>query len=373
MSDMKKPFSILLVIPSLHGGGAERVAVNLAEYWHARGYEVTLLTQSDASSDVYVVNPQIRRISTHQFGQTGKLAQFRKIFSIRKVMQQYRPDVVIGIMMSSSVLSIAASLGTGIPVIATEHAHPPSQQMSAFWQRLRRWAYPKAAKVLALTQMSADWLQRAIPDCQIGVMPNAIRWPLQTMAPVVAVHKSAEQKYLLAVGRLHKEKGFDVLLTAFAQLAPHYPHWQLIILGEGGEREALTQQIQTLGLQSRVQMPGRVGNLKDWYAQADLFVLSSHNEGLSNCLQEAMASGVCPVSFDCDTGPREVIRDGIDGVLVRPVADANALATALAQLMSNEALRQQYAQRAPEVLERFSMDQIGQRWDALFKEIKEKR
>lgn len=373
MSNIQKPFSILMVIPSLHGGGAERVAVNLAEYWHSKGYRVVFLTQTDASSDVYPLDANITRVSTHQFGQTGPLAQLRKILSIRHAIRYYRPDVVIGIMMSASVLSIIAGMGTGVPVIATEHAHPPSQRMTSFWQKLRQWAYPHAAKVIALTEMSADWLRQHIPHCAVGVIPNAIKWPLQVGEPFIAVHKPEGEKYLLAVGRLHPEKGFDVLLKAFSLIAPHYPQWQLIILGEGPQREVLSQQIEQLGLSTQVQMPGRVGNLKDWYAQADLFVLSSPFEGMSNSLQEAMASGVCPVSFDCDTGPREIIREGVDGILVRPVSDAEALAQALTSVMQDDCLRQRYAQQAPEVIERFSMEKIGQVWESLFKEIKVKK
>ncbi len=359
----------MLVIPSLHGGGAERVAVTLAEHWCYQGYDVILLTHTDSSSDVYEVNRFVTRVSTGLFGQTGLLSHVKKVLAIRKAIRQYRPDIVIGMMMSSSVLSIMAGLGLPVQVIATEHAHPPSQKMSSFWLKLRRWSYPKAARVLALTDMSAEWLRQHIPGAQVSVIQNAVNWPLSNTEPMVAPDKPLHGHRLLAVGRLHPEKGFDVLLNAYAKVAEKHPDWQLVILGEGQERAALTQQIQQLGLVDRVEMPGRVGNLKDWYESADIFVLSSHNEGLSNSLQEAMASGLCVVSFDCDTGPREIIRDGIDGVLVRPVADPEALAEQLDVLMSDDTLRQQYAKQAPSVIDRFSMQKISQDWKQLFGEL----
>lgn len=359
----------MLVIPSLHGGGAERIAIALAEHWCCQGYDVILLTHTDRNSDVYEVSKHLTRLSTHLFGKTGPFSHLQKILAIRKAMRQYRPDVVIGIMMSSSVLSIIAGIGLPTKVIATEHAHPPSQKMSAFWYKLRQWAYPKAAKVLALTEMSADWIRQHIPGAKVAVIQNAVNWPLRNTEPILPVDKSPQEKRLLAVGRLHQEKGFDILLSAFAKVANKHRDWQLVILGEGAERTSLTQQVKSLSLTGRVSLPGRVGNLKDWYESADMFVLSSHNEGFSNSLQEAMACGICAVSFDCDTGPREIMREGVDGVLVRPTADAEAMASQLDALMGDEALRHQYAQEAMSVRERFSMQKIGQDWDKLFSEL----
>ncbi|WP_243140634.1 glycosyltransferase family 4 protein [Pelistega ratti] len=361
-----RTLSLMIVIPSLLGGGAERVAVDLATYWQRKGYEVTLLTQSDSGTDVYHLPSTICRICTHQLGQTGIVAQIKKVWAIRRAIKQYRPDIVIGMMTSSSVMSILASIGLSVNVIATEHAHPPSQQLSFFWQKLRQMTYPRAAKVLALTKMSADWIHQHILHTSVAVIPNAVRFPLHNQPPYIPVQKPDQTKLLLAVGRLHTEKGFDVLLNAFAQIADANNQWRLVILGEGGQRQALEDQIQQLGLENKVSLPGRVGNLKDWYEQADMFVLSSRYEGLSNSLQEAMASGLCVVSFDCDTGPREVIREGIDGVLVRPVSDSKALAESLNQLMRDENLRHYYASNAPEVIHRFSAQEISEKWDDLF-------
>lgn len=359
----------MIVIPSLHGGGAERVAVTLADYWYHRGYDVVLVTQSEPSSDVYILNKNVTRISIHQLGKTGPLAQLKKVWAIRQIIKCYRPDVVIGMMTSASVLSILAATGLNIPVIATEHAYPPSQKISTLWCRLRQLSYPRAARVLALTEMSAQWIKKHITRAQVSVIPNAVQWPLNNTSPIIPVEKPIGTYLLLAVGRLHVEKGFDILIKAFSHITDHYPNWRLVILGEGEQRESLTTQIYALGLEQKVQLPGRIGNLRDWYAAADIFVLSSHNEGLSNSLQEAMACGLCVISFDCDTGPREIIRDGIDGMLVRPVADVQALASALSTVMSDKDLRIKYASQALSVRERFSMQKIGQTWDNLFTEL----
>ena len=167
------------------------------------------------------------------------------------------------------------------------------------------------------------------------------------------------------MGRLHQDKGFDLLIQAFKQLASAHPDWDLVILGEGGERAALEAQLRQSGMQDRVWMPGRVGNVGDWYASADLYVLTSRFEGLSNTLLESMASGLAAVCFDCDTGPREVVRDGVDGVLVRPNGDVPALCAALDAVMGDDAMRARMAAAATDVRDRFSANRVLARWEEL--------
>jgi len=155
-------------------------------------------------------------------------------------------------------------------------------------------------------------------------------------------------------------------VQAYARLAPSHPDWDLVILGEGDERRALEAQVQGAGLQGRVSLPGRAGNVGDWYQSADLYVLTSRFEGLSNTLLESMASGLAAVAFDCDTGPREIVREGIDGVLVRPNGDVDALCRALDAVMTDEAGRQRMAQAATAVRERFSAERVLGLWEELF-------
>lgn len=367
---MKDPLSILIVIPSLRGGGAERVTVDLASHWAFLGHEVVLLTQSDPSTDVYHYNKRIQRVSlAHLEKLGGLLGHIKKILAIRQVMRRFRPDIALGVMTTSSVYSVLAAQGLATKVIATEHAHPPSQKISSLWQRLRRFAYPRADAVVALTELSAQWLREHVPGCQPQVIVNAVHWPLQDSEPKVICYKPEGTHWLLAVGRLHEEKGFDKLIQAFTKISEQVPKWQLIILGEGAERENLQKQIHTAQMQERILLPGRVGNLSQWYKTADLFVLSSRFEGLSNSLQESMSYGLPAVSFDCDSGPREIIRDGIDGVLVRPDQDTEALANTLQGLMQDPARRTQLGEQAKQVRERFSPRVIYQQWDCLFDQL----
>ncbi len=361
---------VLLFIHSLHGGGAERVAADLSAHWAGMGREVMVVTQASAEGDVYTLHPKVRREVLHTAGEGGGLrgiwSNVQRVRALRRVVKSFRPDIVLGMMTTASVLSVLACAGLSCRVIATEHTHPPSQTLSGFWQRLRRLTYPRAASVVALTRGTADWLAQHVPGSKLAVIPNPVHFPLPRAEPVLTPVSGDGRKRLLAVGRLHADKGFDLLIQAYAKLAASHPDWDLVILGEGDERRALEAQAREAGLASRIFMPGRAGNVGDWYDSADLYVLTSRFEGLSNTLLESMASGLAAVSFDCDTGPREIIREGVDGVLVRPNGDVPALCKALDAVMRNDADRVRMAQAATDVRDRFSAARVLQKWQELF-------
>ena len=182
---------------------------------------------------------------------------------------------------------------------------------------------------------------------------------------------SPYRKLLLAVGRLGPEKGFDLLLDAFASMVKDFPDWDLVILGKGPEREALEAKRTVLGLEGRVFMPGRAGNVGAWYERADLYVMTSRYEGFPNTLAEALAHGLPAVSIDCETGPRDILRHEIDGLLV-PQDDHVALVESLLKMMKDESLRHYYATRAVEVRDRFAVERVAEMWEKLFAEVKKK-
>ena len=370
VADSARPARVLLFIHSLHGGGAERVAADLSAHWAAEGSDVMVVTQASADGDVYALHPKVRREVLHTAGEGGGLrgilSNLQRVRALRRVIKSFRPDIVLGMMTTASVLSVLACAGLNCRVVATEHTHPPSQTLSGFWQRLRRLTYPRAARVVALTRGTADWLEQHVPGSRLAVIPNPVHFPLPRAEPLLPPAPQQGRKRLLAVGRLHGDKGFDLLIQAFARLAPSHPDWDLVILGEGSERQMLETQVREAGLDSRVSMPGRAGNVGDWYDSADLYVLTSRFEGLSNTLLESMASGLAAVSFDCDTGPREIVREGVDGMLVRPNGDVPALCKALDAVMGDDNGRARMAQAATEVRDRFSAARVLRKWQELF-------
>lgn len=170
---------------------------------------------------------------------------------------------------------------------------------------------------------------------------------------------------MLAVGRLTVEKGFDCLIESFSTLAEKHADWVLVILGEGPLHAELQKEVLAKGLENRVHLPGRSGNIGEWYERANLYVMSSRFEGFPNALLEAMAYGVPAVSFDCDTGPRDIIRHDVDGLLV-PKGDVAGFTAALDRLMSDAVLRRRFADQALQVRARFSVEQVAGMWESSF-------
>lgn len=371
---------LLIFISSLSSGGAERVTANLANYWAGKGWQVTVVTLSDRSCDFYQLDQTVHRIALGLAGESGNalvavVNNLWRVLALRRVLRQVKPDVALAMMDKSNILLAMAAIGlSGLVAIGSEHTHPPQLPLSRLWEVLRRHWYGSLAAVAALTNESRDWLSSHTKVRRVAVIPNAVPWPLPRHSPLLMPQDilPPDRKILLAVGRLDEGKQFSLLIKVFAKLAPQHSEWNLVILGEGPLRNSLTQQVIQAGLEKRIYLAGIVGNVADWYNAGDLYVMSSRFEGFGNTLAEALAHGLPAVSFDCDTGPRDIIRHEIDGLLV-PNGDEIALQQALSRLMAHEPLRRQFAAKAVEARERFSMEKIAGMWERLFEELQHER
>jgi glycosyltransferase involved in cell wall biosynthesis len=361
---------MLLVSTGLGPGGAERVIASLANAWSSRGHEIFILTLDDLAS-FYPLAPDVRRVSANLVGDSGGIlgglrANVDRVKALRRCIREFAPDVVIGFMARTGMVTILASLGLHVPTIVCEHNDPAQLQLGTLWSSLRVLTYSMADTVTFLT---SNVVERWVPllGSKAVLMPNpvVIEPPDASQSKRLFVHP----QNLIAVGRLTRQKGFDLLLQAFQLVVEGNRQWGLTILGEGELRPQLERMIEKLGLGERVQLAGRVNNPFAWLRQADLFVMSSRFEGLPCSLCEAMACGLPAISFDCDSGPRDIIREGVDGLLVTPL-QINELAAAMDRLMSHPGERAKLATRAPEVMQRYSMAAILQMWDGLFQQLK---
>ena len=195
------------------------------------------------------------------------------------------------------------------------------------WRLLRRLLYPFATFLVVQTESVVKWGRRAAFPARVRVIPNPVRpmHPALNCPPELGIRPT-----VIAVGRLSLQKGFDILLSAFAR-GGLPSEWQLVILGDGPERPALQAQIDALGLTNNVLMPGIVAEPEQWLQHADLFVLPSRDQGFPNALLEAMNCGLPVIAFDCPSGPGEIVRNEQTGVLLPP-GDTDALATAITRL-----------------------------------------
>ncbi len=177
----------------------------------------------------------------------------------------------------------------------------------------------------------------------------------------------------LAAGRLTRQKGFDLLIPAWAPVARAHPEWTLRICGKGLQKAELLGLIEQHGVKDSVELAGPASNMGAEFASASIFVLSSRYEGFPLILIEAMSKGLGVVSFDCPTGPSDIIDDHRNGLLVQPHKDVEALTTALMEMVSDEQLRRRCGAAAAETAHEFTIEAVGPMWDELLQDLAQQR
>lgn len=353
--------NLAFILSALGAGGAERVISSIAGAAIARGWKVTIIT-FDAPEDpvFHPIDPraQLVRLAlpTGSGGLSTYAAGIRRVRALRRTLAAGRYDVVISFLTKINVLTLLATLGRRTPVIVSERNNPDRQPAHPLWQMMLHRLYPRATGIVTLTERAKAQL-RIADTSRVTVVPNPI--PSLAFQP-----RQEEPPQLVAVGRLTEQKGFDLLIDAFARLATRFPDWNLIIFGEGPERSRLEAMVQAHGLQQRIFLPGNTPRHAEWIASASLFVLPSRYEGFANVVGEAMQAGLAVVASDCDFGPGEMIEPEVSGLLVPP-EDCAQLATALGRVMSSGTLLRQLGSNARRRAALFDERIILDRWLSL--------
>lgn len=366
------PKTIAFLIPSLRTGGAERVCALLANHWADRGHRVTVMTFEDADDDAFELAPLVERVIVGQstltstFWPTVKKNLARMIF-VRRRLRERRVDLAISFMSPANICLALAAVWTSTAAIGTERTFPPATPLGPLRERLRWALYGLLDHVVAQTRESADWIRHNTRARAVSAIPNPIVLPLMRRQPVVAPSDWVRpgNRLLLALGRLSVEKQFDQLIQAFCHASETITGWQLVILGDGPMHEHLRDTVRRSDLGDRAALPGAVGNVADWLNSASIYAMTSAFEGYPNSLLEALASGVPAVAYDCRTGPRELISDGINGFLVPPNS-ISGLAERLTILMKDEPMRQRFAAQAKLTTYGHSLAKIAPQWEEVF-------
>lgn len=357
---------IALFISSLQDGGAERVLSILANAFHRRGHQVVLVhLDVGLARPFYPIDPGVQVIATGLNRASpslllGLAANMGRIRRLRSILQGIQPDVLLSFMDTANVLAILATRGTGIPTIVSERMDPRGNPLSPLWRALRLLAYTLGEGLVTQSCGARDffppWIRR-----KSVILPN----PILTPGPAgTAPSEQSRGPVAIAMGRLDRTKGFDVLLSAFALALRTCPAWSLCILGEGAERSNLEALARRLGIHERVQFPGRIQEPHSRLCKANLFILSSRVEGFPNALCEAMACGLPVISTECTDSIRTILEDGQAGRIVPP-EDPGSLATAMVELMENPERRKVMGERAHQSVARFQGSTVIEAWERL--------
>lgn len=359
---------IALFTNSLRAGGAERVVSRLASHWAQKGHEVTVITLESVEADFYPLHDDVRRVVIENIPRGGKLAAplrlVRRAQSLRKTITALQPDIVISFMVTMNIIAVLACIGTKIPVIISERNNPRLQKIGMLPSLVRAMLYPLADRLVCVSKGIEQYFFW-IPSAKKTVIYNPVVKPEEEGDLVSPLYDGA---FILNVGRLEENKGQDMLIDAFARIAPDHPDLALVIVGEGSRRAALEAQIERLGLQGRVFLPGRDKNVFAIMKRCRLFVLSSRYEGFPNVLIEAMACGAPVVSYACQTGPDEIITSGENGILVEDGC-VEDLALSIHTLLLSQSERDRLSLRARNVQSTFSGEKIMAEWEYLIQSV----
>ena len=340
-------------------GGTERMTALLANALCA-GHQVWVLSLQLHGGEVFFeLDPQVRHITLQPAA--GKLGILAQIAEIHRFIKQNRIDRVINVDVGMGFYGVLAARGTKAKVITWEHGNYFNNWGSRMFPPMRRFAARHSDAMVVLTEQDRENYETHIPRCTpVYVIPN----PAGTHSFTYDV----ESKTILSAGLLLPIKGYGRVVELAKRLLPSRPEWRWVICGDGPERENLERAIEEAGLTGKVLLPGTVRDMDRQYQNAALFVMTSDMEGLPMVLLEAKGWGLPLVSFDIETGPRDIISDGLNGCLVRPY-DLDEMTEKIAALMDSAVLRQRYSEQSQVGMDRFAWEQVLTAWQELLERI----
>lgn len=344
-------------------GGTERASLALANYLVKDGYQVIIISLSGNTLPKFHVDNSIKIVSLFNEKRRFSLAYISVVFRLRRILIDESIDILIDVDTMLALFSTTALLGTKIKHISWEHFNYKNDLSIKLRKLARKIAARYADVVVTLTERDRNyWLvENKYPEKIISI-PN----PLPFEPKDKLINKNS--KTVLALGRLTNIKGFDLLIDIWAKVEENNNNWDLIIAGDGEDRQFLLDKIKTLNLKN-VKLLRSTPHVSDLYDQSDIYVMTSRFEGFPMVLLEAKASGLPIIAYDCDTGPSELIINNEDGFLI-PFSDSNAFARQLILLMNDNDLRESMSLRSLKNAERYKIEvAIGDKWKSLIERI----
>jgi len=357
---------LVCIISALNGGGSQTVLLKLIKAWVAQGKQIAIITFADKSLDKIQLPDCVDRIALGNYKPssnkiTAIFANLKRIASLRKTLKRLNSPVTLSFLSNTNILAILATFKLSTRVIISERNDPARQSFGKVWDWLRRRLYPYADIVTANSKSALRSINQYVPIKKCRLVNN----PIFLSSSIENIH--LEKPTILAVGRLHHQKAYDVLLEAFAKFHQLHPRWQLVILGEGDLDSVLKVQANTLNITEHIKFKGHVNDPFPYYRAAEIFAMPSRFEGMPNALLEAMSCGLPIIVSDALEGALDIVKHNFSGIVV-PAEDPDALAAAFGNLSDNMSLGISLSQNAKQAVQSFHIDKVVSQWNFLFED-----
>ncbi|MCP0912453.1 MULTISPECIES: glycosyltransferase family 4 protein [Acinetobacter] len=352
--------NICFLIGNLNNsGGTERVTSLVAnELSKRKGYKVSIVSLVDGLEPFFKLNDNISIYSLYEKKISFKKNFFGTIWSIRTFIKQYDIDTLIVVDTISCSFTIPALWWTDVNHICWEHFNFKNNNGVKYRETARKWAAKYCDYVVTLTSKDKKFWQEGLDTINAKLIHIANPATYQKKSPSACL----DSKIVLAVGRLTKVKGFDLLLQTWQKICESNKTWTLYIVGGGPEEESLKQLACDLGIESQVVFTGMTTDVTPYYEKSSLFCLSSRNEGLPMVLLEAQSYGLPIVTFDCDTGPSDLVQHNVNGFLVEP-EDITSMQFYLEKAMNlNDSEYQMMVKKSLDNVKNFGIQNIVNEW-----------
>lgn len=360
---MVKKMHIAMLIGSLTKGGAERVMVNLADYFVTNGYSVTLVTQYRVENE-YPLNPKVKRVISdiaEEETTNNRIVNFKRRFcKLRNIWKTEKPDVILSFIGKNNMMAILTSRFLDIPVAVSVRAEPTEEYYTGWMRFMARHLFAYADGVILQTKRCFDFFPEKVRKKAV-ILHNPVsneffREP----------YRGEREKTIVAVGRVDENKNHEMLIRAFAGIAKEFPDYKVIIYGEGDCRQNLIGLTGQLGLSDRILLPGSIDNVAEAIYKTRVFVLTSNTEGVPNTLIEAMLMGLTVISTDCPCGgPADLISNDENGILV-PVGDIKGLQENLQNVLRDLQKADALGRTAMKTADIFKTEKVYGEWEEFF-------
>ncbi len=348
---------IIFAIPSMSGGGAERVISVLANEFVDKGIETKILMTA-GNECAYYLNPQIELFQAGERTGGSIVKRISRVVKIRQYLKRNRDSILIAFESDAAFFCCIARMGLHIPMISSERNDPASFGND----KIRTFAYRHSDRIVFQTQGARDYFQ-----LQIQQKGRIIENPVRDDLP--APYTGKRKKTVVCVGRFENQKNHKLLLKSFKRFSSKYADYTLHLYGKGSLEGEIKELACELGIEKKVVFEGFEKDVMTRIIDAGMFVLSSDYEGISNSLLEAMAIGLPVISTDCPCGGSKMcIQDGINGYLV-PIEDEVALALAMEKIAADEEHSSKLGRAAAEIRNTFSTQNVVKKWVEVLTEL----